>query len=131
MKKETGEFISNAIIGEIATDKTIDTLLSQIRAGHARYINQEAWDVVASFLETKLYGRRKTKEVDLWLRDKIVGDEFIKLIQEGVPQKIAYGNLADKHGLSEPLVKAIANKARKQNKLILESQNRLDKLLSE
>lgn len=117
MEDEKTDYVSNAIIDEIQHDEKLDTFLTEIRHGNAGYISQEAWDIVADFLELKLYARRKIKEKDLVVRNIQIGKKFLEMKDGNVPDKIAFSDLAKKYGESEATIKAIATKTRKAYKI--------------
>lgn len=80
-------------------------LVKHLRGGHAPYISQETWLILADFLDSgcKRPPHRPATSMseDIAHRNRGIKSEYRQLRQKGESQKIAYGNLAEKYKISE------------------------------
>jgi hypothetical protein len=124
MKNETADFFSQAIIGEIIHNGTAMFLIERLRVGHAQFISQEAWLIIADYLEKNLpksvVGR---PEENHWLRDKLIANRFDELRGLGKLQEESYNQIADELATNYSTVKAVVNEHRKEIKEIIAIQN--------
>jgi hypothetical protein len=89
VNEKTSEEISESIISELLTSTNVEgvwewrgekpqTLIDHLRAGKAKYLSQEVWDVVANYLEdTYKKGNKRPKENNYY-RDKFIIEEYKK-----------------------------------------------------
>lgn len=86
-------------------------LVKHLRGGHAPYITQETWLLLADFLAAgcKRPGHRPPtgKSDKIMIRNHTIRQEYRQLTVGGVAQKIAYGELATKYKLGEGTIHSI------------------------
>ena len=88
-----------------------DDLVKHLRVGHAQYIRQETWLLLADFLESgcKRPPHRPAtgKSREIRNRDHTIRQEYRRLREAGETQKVAYGLLAEKYRCGEKSIHTI------------------------
>lgn len=101
----------NALLaGDIERGITTE-MVKHLRGGHAPYIMQETWLVLANFLEggcKQLPNRPPTGESrEIRNRNLTIKQEYRQIMAQGETQKHAYDILAKKYGLGEKSIHTI------------------------
>lgn len=102
--------LNTLLSGQLEHGITTD-LVRHIRGGHAPYINQKTWLILAAFLEagcTRPANRPPAgKSDEIRIRNHTIKQEYRQLRGQGISQKKAYGILADKYKRGERTIHGI------------------------